>query len=175
MTWSDTLYLLPEILIAAGACFLLVAPVSGFRSAGSSAKWSMLILLGLTAAAVVAASNFVVNIDQTRGFASMFALDAFSIFFKLLFIATIALILLVVMVTLSNRARDDALAWDRRTMPPPLTRPTTRATATTAMATVLSAGSAIQLLNRIAPKSLRRTAAQNTGREKKRNARKVIA
>jgi NADH-quinone oxidoreductase subunit N len=95
MTWSDTLYLLPEILIAAGACFLLVAPVSGFRSAGSSAKWSMLILLGITAASVVAASNFVVNVDQTRAFATMFALDSFSIFFKLLFIATIAMVVLL--------------------------------------------------------------------------------
>ena len=95
MTWSDTLYLLPEIIIAIGACFLLVAPVSGFRSGGSSAKWSVLILLGITAASVVAASNLVVNVDQTRGFASMFALDAFSIFFKLLFIATIALVVLL--------------------------------------------------------------------------------
>jgi NADH-quinone oxidoreductase subunit N len=95
MTWGDTLYLLPEVLIAIGACFLLVAPVSGFRSTGSSAKWAMLVLLGLTAASVVLASNLVANVDQTRAFATMFALDAFSIFFKLLFIVTIAMVVLL--------------------------------------------------------------------------------
>ena len=95
MTWSDTLYLLPEIVISLGACFLLVAPVSGFRSGGSSAKWAMLILLGITAGSVVAASNLVGSVDQSRAFATMFALDAFSIFFKLLFIVTIAMVVLL--------------------------------------------------------------------------------
>ena len=95
MTWSDTLYLLPEIVIAIGACLLLIAPVSGFRSGGTTAKWAMLVLLGITAATIVLASNLVADIDQTRGFAAMFALDAFSIFFKLLFIATIAMVVLL--------------------------------------------------------------------------------
>jgi NADH-quinone oxidoreductase subunit N len=95
MTWSDTLYLLPEIVISIGACLLLIAPVSGFRSAGQSSKWAMLALLGITAVSVVAASNLVANIDQTRAFATMFALDAFSIFFKLLFIVTIAMVVLL--------------------------------------------------------------------------------
>ena len=95
MNWSDTLYLLPEIIISIGACLLLIAPVSGFRSTGSTAKWSMLVLLGITAAAVVIASNLVAEVDQTRGFAVMFALDPFSIFFKLLFIATIAMVVLL--------------------------------------------------------------------------------
>jgi NADH-quinone oxidoreductase subunit N len=95
MTWSDTLYLLPEIVITIGACFLLIAPVTGFRSAGSSAKWSMLAVLGLTAAAVVVSSNLVADADQSRAFATMFALDAFSIFFKLLFIVTIAMVVLL--------------------------------------------------------------------------------
>jgi NADH-quinone oxidoreductase subunit N len=95
MTWGDTLYLLPEIVISIGACLLLIAPVSGLRSGGSSAKWSMLVLLGITAATVVAASNLVADVDQSRAFATMFALDAFSIFFKLLFIATIAMVVLL--------------------------------------------------------------------------------
>ena len=95
MTWGDTLYLLPEIVLSIGACLLLIAPVSGFRSAGPTAKWSALALLGITAATVVLSSNLVANVDQTRGFASMFALDAFSIFFKLLFIVTIAMVVLL--------------------------------------------------------------------------------
>ena len=95
MTWGDTVYLLPEILLSIGACFLLIAPVIGFRSGTSAAKWSMLIVLGITAAAVLLCSYLVQGIDQTAGFASMFALDAFSIFFKLLFIVTIAMVTLL--------------------------------------------------------------------------------
>ena len=95
MTWGDTVYLLPEILLSIGACFLLIAPVIGFRSGTSAAKWSMLIVLSITAAAVLLCSYLVQGIDQTAGFASMFALDAFSIFFKLLFIVTIAMVTLL--------------------------------------------------------------------------------
>jgi NADH-quinone oxidoreductase subunit N len=92
MTWGDTLYLLPEIVISIGACLLLIAPVSGFRSGSGKAKWAMLALLALTAGAVILASNLVVNVDQSHAFATMFALDKFSIFFKLLFIVTIAMV-----------------------------------------------------------------------------------
>lgn len=95
MTWGDTVYLLPEIVIAIGASLLLLAPVSGFRSTGSSAKWTMLGVLAATAIAVVVCSQAVTEIDQTPMFAEMFALDAFSIFFKLLFIATIACVTLL--------------------------------------------------------------------------------
>ncbi|HJQ38036.1 MAG TPA: NADH-quinone oxidoreductase subunit N [Thermoanaerobaculia bacterium] len=102
MTWGDTVYLLPEIVISIGACLLLIAPVLG-RSGGqallpvrsSAAKWAMLAVLALTAGAVIASSQLVTNIDQTKTFASMFALDAFSIFFKLLFIVTIAMVVLL--------------------------------------------------------------------------------
>ncbi|HYC58483.1 MAG TPA: NADH-quinone oxidoreductase subunit N [Thermoanaerobaculia bacterium] len=95
MTWGDTLYLLPEIVISIGACLLLIAPVVGFRNEPNTARWSMLVLLGITAASIFACSYAVASVDQTRGFASMFALDGFSIFFKLLFIATIAMVTLL--------------------------------------------------------------------------------
>jgi NADH-quinone oxidoreductase subunit N len=95
MTWGDTLYLLPEIIIAIGACLLLIAPVSGFRNQPGTAKWSMLALLGITAASVFACSFAVQNVDQTVAFGRMFALDAFSIFFKLLLIVTIAMVTLL--------------------------------------------------------------------------------
>lgn len=93
MTWRDVVFLLPEVLVAVGACALLIAPVAGRRRAESAAaKWSMIALLVLTAISVVICSNVVASADyeQTGDFASMFALDAFSIFFKLLFIVTIA-------------------------------------------------------------------------------------
>ena len=109
MTWGDTVYLLPEIVISLGACLLLLAPVlrrgaaaasaaesSGGRSGHrSAAKWAMLAILALTAIAVVASSQLVLHVDQTKAFATMFALDAFSIFFKLLFIVTIAMVVLL--------------------------------------------------------------------------------
>jgi len=94
MIWSDVVYLLPEILISIGACLLLLVPVTRLRGA-LSAKWTMLVLLAVTAAAVVICSNVVADIDQTAGFASMFALDGFAIFFKLLFIVTIAMVTLL--------------------------------------------------------------------------------
>ena len=77
MTWGDTLYLLPEIIIAIGACLLLIAPVSGFRNQPGTAKVSMLILLGITAVSVFVCSYLVQNVDQTVAFGRMFALDAF--------------------------------------------------------------------------------------------------
>jgi NADH-quinone oxidoreductase subunit N len=95
MTWNDTVYLLPEIVLAIGASFLLIAPVIGGQNRGGSAKWATLFVLALTAGTLIACSWAVPNIDQTRGFAAMFALDAFSIFFKLLFIGAVAVIVLL--------------------------------------------------------------------------------
>jgi len=95
MTWADTVYLLPEIVISIGACLLLLAPVSGLRLGTGAAKWAMLVLLAATAGSLFASSYLVTGIEQTAGFASMFALDAFSIFFKLLFIVTMAMITLL--------------------------------------------------------------------------------
>lgn len=92
MTWGDTVYLLPEIIIAIGACLLLIAPVSGFRNRPGTAKWSMIVLLVITLISVFASSYAVGNIDQTVAFGRMFALDAFSIFFKALLIVTIAMV-----------------------------------------------------------------------------------
>ncbi len=95
MTWGDTLYLLPEIIIAIGACLLLIAPVSGFRNQPGTAKVSTLVLLGITAVSVFVCSYLVQDVDQTVAFGRMFALDAFSIFFKLLLIVTIAMVALL--------------------------------------------------------------------------------
>ncbi|HEX9162226.1 MAG TPA: NADH-quinone oxidoreductase subunit N [Thermoanaerobaculia bacterium] len=95
MTWSDTLFLLPEIVLTIGASALLVAPVIGRRGEGRSAKLWMLTVLGITLVSVIVCSQAVVNVSQSAGFAAMFALDAFSIFFKLLFIVVIALVTLL--------------------------------------------------------------------------------
>lgn len=95
MTWADTLYILPEIILTIGACVLLIAPLVGGRESGTIAKWSTLLLLAITATSVVYSSGAVQSMTQTGGFASMFALDPFAVFFKLLFIAAVALVVLL--------------------------------------------------------------------------------
>jgi len=97
MTWSDCVLLLPEIIIALGASALLLAPVIGARRRDTSAKWAMIFILAITAGTVIACSWIVqdASFKVSRGLNAMFALDAFSIFFKLLFIAAIGMIVLL--------------------------------------------------------------------------------
>lgn len=95
MTWADTLYILPEVILTIGACILLIAPLAGGRESGTIAKWSTLLLLAITATSVVYSFGAVQSIPQTANFARMFALDPFSVFFKLLFIAAVALVVLL--------------------------------------------------------------------------------
>ena len=95
MTGSDVVFLLPEIILSIGASLLLIAPVIGWRSKETSAKWATLLLLAITALAVIICSNVVENLPQTASYSAMFALDGFAIFFKLLFIAAIAMIVLL--------------------------------------------------------------------------------
>jgi len=95
MTWNDLIYLLPEIILSAGASALLLVPVMGARGARLSAKWMMLVLLAITALTLLYSSHAVETIDQSRQLQAMFALDPFSIFFKLLFIAAIAMLVMM--------------------------------------------------------------------------------
>lgn len=95
MTWNDAVFILPEIILALGASLMLIAPVIGQRREESGARTVMLAVLAITAASVVACSWAVEKIDQTPTFASMFALDGFSIFFKLLFIGAVAMVVLL--------------------------------------------------------------------------------
>src|SRR6058998_387598 len=90
MTWSDLVYIAPEIILTIGASLLLVMPVIR-RGSDAVAKTFMLVLLAVTAISVIVCSWAVVDIPQSRGLQAMFALDAFSIFFKLLFVAVIPL------------------------------------------------------------------------------------
>lgn len=95
MRTSDLIYLLPELILAIGASLLLIAPVSGLERRRDLAKWAMLLLLGISAVAVVYASNAVEDIPASRVFSEMFVLDGFSIFFKLLLIGAMALVTLL--------------------------------------------------------------------------------
>jgi len=97
MNWSDLVLLLTEIVIAIGASALLLAPVTGMKGREESAKWVMIFILAVTAATVIACSWAVQDPSYkvSRGLNAMFALDAFSIFFKLLFIAAIGMVVLL--------------------------------------------------------------------------------
>jgi NADH-quinone oxidoreductase subunit N len=95
VNWNDAVVLLPEIVLAIGASVLLIAPVIGGKTYDAAAKWWMLFLLAVTAGSVIACSYAAAVIHQSRGFLTMFALDTFSIFFKLLFVAIIALVTLL--------------------------------------------------------------------------------
>jgi NADH-quinone oxidoreductase subunit N len=95
MTWSDAVFILPEIILALGASLMLITPVIGPRREESGARTVMLAVLTITAGSVVACSWAVEKIDQTPTFATMFALDGFSIFFKLLFIGAVAMVVLL--------------------------------------------------------------------------------
>ncbi len=116
MTWSDVAVLLPEIIVAIGASLLLLGPFlrrqrrptsmslslqpadesdSAVPTGDESAKWWMLALLLITAVAVIGASWAAQSLTLSAAFSQMFALDAFSIFFKLLFIVVIAMVTLL--------------------------------------------------------------------------------
>lgn len=95
MTSGDIVFLLPEIILAIGACALLVFPVIGKRGERLSARWLMIGLLAATAITVIVSSHTVTNAAQSRLFATMFAVDSFSVFFKLIFIGAVAMVTLM--------------------------------------------------------------------------------
>ena len=95
MTWNDFIYLLPEILLTIGASALLLVPVIGARGTSSPRSGRCWSSSSLTAGSLIACSHAVEAIDQSRQLQAMFALDGFSIFFKLLFIAAIGMLVLL--------------------------------------------------------------------------------
>ena len=89
MNWNDLVYIAPELVLTIGASILLVMPVltrSGARIAARtsvfgdaqaeaprelSARTFMLVVLGLTALAIVICSWVVPNVDQSRQLQAM--------------------------------------------------------------------------------------------------------
>jgi NADH-quinone oxidoreductase subunit N len=92
---TDLIFLAPELVLSIGASLLLLLPVMGARRNEKAARWVMLATLAATFAAVIICSNAVEDLTQTIPFGRMFALDAFSVFFKLLFIGAVALVTLL--------------------------------------------------------------------------------
>jgi NADH-quinone oxidoreductase subunit N len=95
MKWDDLIFIAPEVILSIGACLLLVLPVIGKRRGERMAKVWMLGILAITFASVIVCSNLVETTAQSYAFGAMFVLDAYSIFFKLLFIGAVAMIVLL--------------------------------------------------------------------------------
>jgi len=91
---EDLWYLAPELIVTLGACILLLLPVIK-RGEERSARWVMLGTLAVTFAAVIFCSSRVETAPQSYMFGRMFALDAFAVFFKLIFIGAVAMIVLL--------------------------------------------------------------------------------
>ncbi|HEY0788741.1 MAG TPA: NADH-quinone oxidoreductase subunit N, partial [Thermoanaerobaculia bacterium] len=94
MKWSDVVFLAPEIVIALGASWLLVAPFIFRRSNVAAAKWQTLVILAATAGTVFWSAG-ARSVPATAMLAAMFVTDGFATFFKLLLIGAVALVALL--------------------------------------------------------------------------------
>lgn len=95
MNWNDVILLAPEIGLALGASWLLLAPVLWRRAGVDAARWNALAVLAITAGLVLWASAESAGFAQSTMFRAMFLLDGFAVFFKLLFLAAGALVVLL--------------------------------------------------------------------------------
>ncbi len=87
---SDFFYLLPEIVLTAGALVLLIADLMVPRGRQSILAWVTLAVLGATAVALVPVAG--ANVQVSRG---LIAVDTFALFFKVLFLISAALTVLM--------------------------------------------------------------------------------
>jgi NADH-quinone oxidoreductase subunit N len=87
---SDFYYILPELVLTAGALIVLVADVLLPRHSGNALAWVTLLVLAATAAAL---APFVdTRVEVAHG---LLAVDRFALFFKLLFLASAGMTVLM--------------------------------------------------------------------------------
>jgi len=84
------MFLMPEIVLAAFACLLLILDV-GWR--GSERRWAAYLALGGigASAAVLAQTYLTLRGQEALGFYEMYAVDSFAVVFKVIFLVTAAL------------------------------------------------------------------------------------
>ncbi len=87
---SDFYYLLPEIVLTVGALLLLLADLMTPRDKQSILAWVTLAVLGATAVALIPVAG--VNVSVSRG---LIAVDTFALFFKVIFLGSAALTVLM--------------------------------------------------------------------------------
>ncbi|MGH9458413.1 MAG: NADH-quinone oxidoreductase subunit N [Thermoanaerobaculia bacterium] len=94
MSASEVALLAPEIVVALGASWLLLAPFLFRRDDVGLARWQTLLVLAVATAAILwSAEGAGANAGGLLG--ATFALDGFAVFFKLLFVAAVALVVLL--------------------------------------------------------------------------------
>ena len=87
---SDFYYLLPEIVLTAGSLLLLLADLVTPRNRQSLLAWITLGILGATAVALIPVAD--ANVQVSRG---LIAVDRFALFFKVIFLLSAALTVLM--------------------------------------------------------------------------------
>jgi NADH-quinone oxidoreductase subunit N len=87
---SDFYYLLPEIVLTAGSLLLLLADLVVPRNRQSLLAWITLAILGATAVALIPVAD--ANVQVSRG---LIAVDHFALFFKIIFLLSAALTVLM--------------------------------------------------------------------------------
>ena len=89
-SFHDFYYLLPEIVLTAGALLLLLADLVVARNKQSILAWVALAVLGATAAALVPVADVQVQISH-----GLISVDRFALFFKVIFLMSAALTILM--------------------------------------------------------------------------------
>jgi NADH-quinone oxidoreductase subunit N len=87
---SDFYYILPELVITAGALLVLIADVALPRSARGVLTWLTLAVIGATLASLAPFTGTRVEIAQ-----GLIAVDRFALFFKVLFLVSAAITVLM--------------------------------------------------------------------------------
>jgi NADH-quinone oxidoreductase subunit N len=87
---SDFYYILPELVLTGGALLVLVADVLLPRRSGNALAWITLLVIGATAAALVPFVN--THVEVAHG---LLAVDRFALFFKLIFLGSAAITILM--------------------------------------------------------------------------------
>ncbi|MBI4485082.1 MAG: NADH-quinone oxidoreductase subunit N [Acidobacteria bacterium] len=87
---SDFYYILPELVLTAGALLVLVVDVLLPPRSGRPLAWVTLLVLGATAAALVPFVD--THVEVAHG---LLAIDRFALFFKIVFLASAALTVLM--------------------------------------------------------------------------------
>ena len=87
---TDFYYILPELVLTAGALLVLIADVALPKSARGTLAWVSLLVIGATLAALVPFAN--TRVEVAHG---LIAVDQFGLFFKVIFLVAAAMTILM--------------------------------------------------------------------------------
>ena len=87
---TDFYYILPELVLTAGALLVLIADVALPKSARGALAWVSLLAIGATLAALIPFAN--TRVEVAHG---LIAVDQFALFFKVIFLVAAAMTILM--------------------------------------------------------------------------------